>query len=709
MSRISSVISNWSASVDRIDLFRDSGNGRHDVVRIQCIDRYTFRIMARDSHGGFDERGAAQILDHLLGPTDRASNPKPDARSPSEVATSISDEVLSISHADAADSGPGIEVDLATGDLRLIGETGDHLTSITLDLDAGTATGTLASEEALFGTGSRFDGVDRRGTAVDIWAVDRWCETDGNSYVPIPFFYSCDGYGVFQNRFEPCSIDLGAADDTRWRIDSPAAPLDLYLFLHTNPKQILGAFADLTGHAPLPPTWSFGVHVCRHLRLQEFSNPEGIREMMQQMDDHDLPYSSVIIEGWDTYDRDTYPKLAEITGALHELGKKVLVYEPCGRFPNFWIDTRETRNQAQWDQAEASESWMVHDDVGAVSIEEAMAYNPADAPKERKSRFLDLTNPEATRWWLEEVWHRLVGDIGIDGAKIDFCEQIPEGTGVYHDGSSPSGMHHQYPVIYNTMMYRYYHDRRPEGGMCFSRGGGIGAQRYPFLWCGDQLREWRFLRAILSALLTAGLSGIPFMSHDLAGYMPSRDPDHNDETEVFVRGTQLGCFTGNMQTHGIVTRPYDFDETTVAIYRLYSKIHYALVPYIAASAAESSRSGVPLLRPLSLEFPKDIKSRGIEDEYLLGPGLLVAPILSRSDERSIYLPDGSWEPLFGGDPVSGPEIRQERSIGWDEIPVFVRRTRNGLSDGDRNATALLDEAIEAIRALFVAHRNEVED
>ncbi len=128
-----------------------------------------------------------------------------------------------------------------------------------------------------------------------------------------------------------------------WRRDPgtwpsrPTAPLDVYLFLHPNPALALGAYTALTGRAPLPPDWSFGVHVCRHARLAEFAVPKGVREMMHNMEAKRLPYSSVIIEGWDTYDTDTYDAMREIVTELRGKGKKVLVYEACGRLPDPWF------------------------------------------------------------------------------------------------------------------------------------------------------------------------------------------------------------------------------------------------------------------------------------------------------------------------------------------------------------------------------------
>jgi alpha-glucosidase (family GH31 glycosyl hydrolase) len=129
----------------------------------------------------------------------------------------------------------------------------------------------------------------------------------------------------------------------------------------------------------------------------------------------------------------------------------------------------------------------------------------------------------------------------------------------------------------------------------------IGVDKCRIIW--DQRREFIFLQAVLTGILSAGLSGIPFMSYDMAGYNPAQNGDSEDI--VFIRGTEMGCFSSNMQTHGIVTRPYDFPEPVKGLYRTYSKLHQALRPYLTEQAETSCRTGTPLLRHLYLYDPKD--------------------------------------------------------------------------------------------------------
>jgi alpha-D-xyloside xylohydrolase len=154
--------------------------------------------------------------------------------------------------------------------------------------------------------------------------------------------------------------------------------------------------------------------------------------------------------------------------------------------------------------------------------------------------------------------------------------------------------------------------------------------------------------------------------------MTTKDPKANPEDRVFVRGTEMGCFTVNMQTHGTVTRPYDFPPPIVDIYRLYSEMHYALVPYLREQAAVSCRTGLPLTRHLALGWPEDRTAWDCEDQYLLGSDLLVAPVLDDTDERDVYLPAGRWESLFGREALEGPATIPRYPVPIDRIPVFIR-------------------------------------
>ncbi len=495
--------------------------------------------------------------------------------------------------------------------------------------------------------------------------------------------------GVYLNRFEYSTLDLGSANDGMCSFAQHDAPLDCYIFLQDDPKEILAQYARLTGHAPIPPEWAFENWVSRYGGTDRiFSTTAGVKEYVFNMEKHNLPFTSIVIEGWPTYDFGKLEELKQLVSWLHGKGKKVIVYDQCGRL-------HTGGNDPYLNPAVSSpKKYLVQDSSGRTEIFRWYSYRPAFNENGRKVSYLDLTNPQARKWWFHDIMKVLLDDIGVDGAKIDFTEWFPEGDElVFHSGRSPRGMHHFYPVWFNTLSYRNFQFYRPEGGMCWSRGGGIGAQRYPFLWCGDQNREFFFLKPQLSAKLSAGMSGIPYMANDLGGFSPTTILEEKDrENRIFLRGAQLDCFGVTMHVHGRVKAPFEFDSLTIAIYRRYARIHYTLIPYLVEQAEEISRTGVPLMRHLYLEFPDDTAVYNIDDEYLLGPDLLVAPVLNDVIERNVYLPEGEWIDLNTGEILKGRRFMSKYPALLDVIPVFCRKNPISSSIED-----VLDELTELMK------------
>jgi alpha-D-xyloside xylohydrolase len=224
--------------------------------------------------------------------------------------------------------------------------------------------------------------------------------------------------------------------------------------------------------------------------------------------------------------------------------------------------------------------------------------------------------------------------------------------------------------LYNTLQFKHFNSK-PDGGVNFSRGGGIGAQRYPFVWAGDQRREFYFLKPVVRAALSLGLSGVPFVSWDMAGYQPSFNPiDKRQENRVFIRGLEFTAFSPVIQTHGRIKRPYDFDDHTKDVYRAYSNLHECLKPYLIEQAEISCKTGLPLMRHLFLYDSNDKNCFDIEDEYMLGEALLVAPVLSRFNHRNIYLPKGRWVNIFDGREYEGGRWLKHYKVPLESVPVF---------------------------------------
>jgi alpha-D-xyloside xylohydrolase len=270
----------------------------------------------------------------------------------------------------------------------------------------------------------------------------------------------------------------------------------------------------------------------------------------------------------------------------------------------------------------------------------------------------------------------------VDGCKIDFCEQLPENYKLlYYDETVPTeGSHHWYPTAFCAMYWDLI-SSKPDSGMCYTRGGGIGSQRAPYMWAGDQARGYASLEWQLTAVLSSGLSGVPYMSYDMAGYKYGYR-DIAAESQVFIRGTQFTAFTVCMQTHGTVRRAYQFANEdpnylyVTELYRAYVKLHEHLTPYITELCEVASTTGMPVMRHLILGWQNDKNVNNVEDEYTFGDAFLIAPILTEENVRKIYLPEGEWIDLN-----TGEEYTVEKDGLWLEdyeadlatLPTFYNK------------------------------------
>lgn len=310
--------------------------------------------------------------------------------------------------------------------------------------------------------------------------------------------------------------------------------------------------------------------------------------------------------------------------------------------------------------------------------------------KLRSARYLDITNAEAVDWYFNEIWGELI-NIGIDGVKIDFCEILPDSdkpygiTTTHFRWKDPSripigGEHHAYPTLFISEFYKRMTAFKKakgytDGFMVFSRGGGIGSQRSPYMWAGDQARNFEKLDDQLLAVVTSGLSGIPFMSYDMGGYAyrgcnyHSIDPAF--EGEVFARASEFTAFMTNVETNGDVRHVYELSEDVQNIYRSFMGLHKELIPYMQKYSRIACDTGMPPVRHPVLKYLNDPSVYDLNDEFLLGDALLVAPILTEQTfERDVYLPAGSWTNLLTDEVIEGGRtVKVAANLG--QIPVFL--------------------------------------
>lgn len=625
--------------------------------RVVYAGAHAWRIQSAKDDGTFDDFGAGQVLARYLGEAPYL------CREP--IACERTDFGIVLTAPD------GSTLSIYASPFRMEFTNADGSAGARLDCifprweKTMSVVGRFAPDERIYGTGERFDRLNHRGRELKIYARDEWAQWKGNSYCPIPILCSSHGYGLFLNRYEMQEFDLDSRLDGSFMLTvKDDAPMDLYVFSSGKIADCLYGYSLISGFAPEPAEWSYGTQVCRF--APDFSEPSGVRAMMDAMDENDFPWDAVIMEGWDTYKPEKIRELKALSAYIRAKGKHVMLYQACGMIPE----------NAESDFGMDPGFAVRRTDTGSAYLPEVMSYNPADnpdGPGSRGRRYIDVTNPDAMDWWKNVLWGDLIREDGVAGCKIDFCELFPDYLPLrFADGSSSAGWHHLYPVLYNIAMYKLY-CTQPGGGMNFSRGGGIGAQRYPFIWAGDQTREFFFLKATLRGVLNSGLSGLPFLSYDMSGYMPAFDGNANPEAEVFIRGLEYTCFSANIQTHGSVARPYDFDEKTKDLYRRYAKAHDTLRPYLAEQGRIACKTALPLMRALALYDQNDETCLDCMDEYLLGDGFLVAPVLDPIDCRNVYLPTGEWEDLYTGEVYTGPKTLEDYPAPLHKIPVFINR------------------------------------
>ena len=359
--------------------------------------------------------------------------------------------------------------------------------------------------------------------------------------------------------------------------------------------------------------------------------------------------------------------------------------------------------------------------------------NP-DTTSDGSQVYIDITNPEAMKWYVDTVWGEMM-KLGIDGIKIDFCESVPNQgyyQKIYIHGEEKAGyleynwhdpsmfenteIHHAYPSYFVSMFYEAMEEKAAQrdgdtGFVLITRGGGIGAQRNPYLWAGDQSRTFRNLSTQLAAVINSGISGIPFMTYDMGGYAYSGTAYHyyggqlqsvpdgqsayylkdqraaeEYESEIFIRALQFTTFGNLIQTHGYVRHVYHMTEEAQTIAALYASLHEELADYLQEMSKIACDTGMPMIRHMILEYQNDKNVVNVDDQFMYGDALLVAPILTCQNHwengkllldyasditRKVYLPAGEWIDLNTGKTIVSTGETITVSANLAQVPLFL--------------------------------------
>jgi alpha-D-xyloside xylohydrolase len=239
---------------------------------------------------------------------------------------------------------------------------------------------------------------------------------------------------------------------------------------------------------------------------------------------------------------------------------------------------------------------------------------------------------------------------------------------VWADGADPLRMHNYYTHLYNEAVFEVLREHRGEGeAVLFARSATAGGQQFPVHWGGDCSSTFPSMAESLRGGLSLAMSGFGFWSHDIGGFEGTPDP------AVFTRWIPFGLLSSHSRLHGNESYrvPWLFGDDAVAVLGEFTRLKARLMPYLYAAAVTAHREGVPVMRPMALEFPDDPACTHLDRQYMLGENILVAPVFSADGDTSFYLPAGPWTDLRGGEVLTGPGWFRRR-YGIGDLPVLVR-------------------------------------
>lgn len=279
---------------------------------------------------------------------------------------------------------------------------------------------------------------------------------------------------------------------------------------------------------------------------------------------------------------------------------------------------------------------------------------------------VDFTNPAAVTWYQEKL--KTLLDMGVDCFKTDFGERIPVRDIAYFDGSDPVKMHNYYPFLYNQAVFELLERERGVGeAVLFARSAAVGGQQFPAHWGGDCSASYPSMAETLRAGLSLACAGFGFWSHDMGGF------ENTASADVYKRWCQFGMLSSHSRLHGSGSYrvPWLFDEEACDVLRKFVKAKCALMPYLYRQAVKAHEDGIPMMRPMFLEFPEDRACEPLDRQYMLGDSLMVAPVFKESGEAEYYLPEGTWYNLLTEARAEGGRWHKEQ-FDYFSLPLMLR-------------------------------------
>ena len=470
----------------------------------------------------------------------------------------------------------------------------------------------LLPDEKIVGCGESFTRLNKRGQKMVLWACDTQSTASKQMYKPVPFFMSSRGYGMFVHTTSPVTMDFGFTHDGSKTLFVGDDQLDIFFFIGS-PKEILTEYTNITGKSSVPPLWSFGLWMSRF----SYRSQKEVITVAEKLRKNKVPCDVIHIDaGWFKsgincdfeFDQKQFPGPEKMVSELKENGFKTSLWQ----IPYF------TPLNPIFDEV-VTKKLYIKDANGNVATEDAI---------------LDFSNRETIDWYTKKI--KALLRVGIAVIKTDFGEAAPL-NGLYASGRSGYYEHNNYPLRYTQLVSKITKEINGEN-LIWSRSSWAGGQRNPVHWGGDAEVSDAGMAGTLRGGLSLGLSGFCFWSHDIGGFSGA------PKEELFKRWTFLGMFTSHSRVHGFPPRePWEFSSDFLKVFRKMVEMRYKLMPYIFTQATIAAKNGWPMLKAMCLNYPDDPTTWNLEDQFLFGEDLLVAPIMEENTvTRKAYLPKGKW-------------------------------------------------------------------
>ena len=529
----------------------------------------------------------------------------------------------------------------------------------------------MPDDEHYFGLGEKSNLLDKRGRSYTEWNTDPAGFDAGYDplYQSVPFFIALRqgrAYGLFFDNTFHSSFDFGVEEHDLYSFGAEGGEMNYYFFAGPTPKAVVSRLTELVGRSPLPPRWAIG-----YIQSRASYYPEStVRFIAENFRHRGIPCDAMFLDidymdGYRifTWNKSYFPDPKRMMTDLRQQGIRIItIVDPYVKVdPNYWIYQDGVKNGYLLKKADGT------------------LFTGGGWPGE--SAFPDLASEKVRKWWGSLYKEQL--EQGVEGFLDDMNEPTIVDPGepprtfdldLIHNADQGPRTHAEIHNVYGMLETRANLEEmlqvRPnERPLIITRATYAGGQRYAAQWSGDDWGTWDHLRLSMPMLSNMGISGLQFTGADIGGFQPVPSP------ELYTRWLQVGVLTPFCWTHSAGPgnlEPWGFGNRLEEINRNSIKLRYHLLPYIYTAFWQAAETGIPIMRPLMLEYPDDRSAVAQNDEYLFGDDLLVAPV-TKDDEtrRTVYLPRGVWYDLWTDHRYTGA-TKVEADAPLDRIPLFVR-------------------------------------